>query len=418
MSMMAKKVIMPKLGLTMEEGVINRWLVKEGERVEKGDVLFEVATDKVNMEVESPASGVVLKILYPAGATVPITETVAYIGEAGETVTEEEKKGTPEVQEVRKEERIEEKQVAQLVGEGKEERIKASPLARRLAQEYGIDLATLRGTGPQGRIVKEDVERERLRLEEAKAREEEKVEKVPERERVSATAGETRRVPLSRMRKIIAERLTESFQTKPHFFLRQEVVAEELVRMRERLLPIIEQQVHARLSYTDLLVKIVAKALEKYPLLNASLLGEEIVFHTDVNIGVAVALEEGLIVPVIKRVQEKGLAQIVSELRDLTEKAKTGKLSPEEVSGGTFTISNLGMFGTDSFTAIINPPESAILACGALRKKPWVRDDAVIALYSIDLTLSCDHRLIDGALAAQFMQYFKTLLEEPFALIL
>ncbi|NSW76858.1 MAG: 2-oxo acid dehydrogenase subunit E2, partial [Candidatus Atribacteria bacterium] len=173
-----------------------------------------------------------------------------------------------------------------------------------------------------------------------------------------------------------------------------------------------------RLSYTDLLVKMVAKALEKYPLLNAYLVGEEIIFNPEINVGVAVALEEGLVVPVVKNANTKGLAQITQELHALAEKAKNGKLTPEEISGGTFTISNLGMFGTDSFTAIINPPESAILACGAIKKKPVVRNDEVVISSLMELTLSCDHRLIDGAVAAQFMQYLKSLLEEPFALIL
>ncbi|MCX7667845.1 MAG: 2-oxo acid dehydrogenase subunit E2 [Atribacterota bacterium] len=414
---MAKKVIMPKLGLTMEEGVINRWLVKEGDRVERGDILFEVATDKVNMEVESPASGVVLKILYPDGATVPITQTVAYIGEPGETVGKEVVE-----EEIKTSERLAQepvREVTQGVSEEKGERIKASPLARRLAAEYGIDLSRVEGTGPGGRIVKEDVERAKQHREETGARTqaEKEIPIVPKRETtVVSHPGE--RMPLSRMRKIIAQRLTESFQTKPHFFVRQEVLAEELIRVRERLLPLVEKQTNLRISYTDLLVKMVAKALEKYPLLNAYLVGEEIVFNPNINIGVAVALEEGLVVPVVKNANTKGLAQITQELHALAEKAKSGRLTPEEISGGTFTISNLGMFGTDSFTAIINPPESAILACGAIKKKPVVRNDEVVISSLMELTLSCDHRLIDGAVAAQFMQYLKSLLEEPFALIL
>lgn len=406
---MAKEVIMPKLGLTMEEGVINKWLVKEGDRVEKGDPLFEVATDKVNMEVESPASGVVLKILYPEGATVPITEVVAYIGEAGEEVPIPVKKAeTPQAVE----EPLQEKVVVEEVV--KEERIKASPLARKLAQEYGIDLATVQGTGPGGRIVKEDVERARRALEEArkKAPVTEKVERI---EAVKEVPGEV--VPLSRMRRIIAERMQESARTKPHFFIFQEVLAEELVRMRERLLPLVEKQTGLRVSYTDILVKMVAKALERYPLLNASFTDAGIVFHEDVHIGVAVALEDGLIVPVIKEVQKKSIAQITVELHDLVERAKAGKLTPEDISGGTFTISNLGMFGVDAFTAIINPPESAILACGAIKKRPVFDGKDIVPLSVMELVLSCDHRIIDGAVAAQFMQFLKTLLEEPFALM-
>ncbi|WP_406613234.1 dihydrolipoamide acetyltransferase family protein [Candidatus Caldatribacterium sp.] len=406
---MAKEVIMPKLGLTMEEGVINKWLVKEGDRVEKGDPLFEVATDKVNMEVESPASGVVLKILYPEGATVPITEVVAYIGEVGEEIPTPGKKA----EEVRiAEEPAQREVVREEVTQ--EERIKASPLARRLAQEYGIDLATVKGTGPGGRIVKEDVERARQALEKARKAVPvaEKVEKVEAPKEVPQEV-----VPLSRMRRIIAERMQESMRTKPHFFIFQEVLAEELVRMRERLLPLVEKQTGLRVSYTDILVKMVAKALERYPLLNASFTDAGIVFHENVNVGVAVALEDGLIVPVIKEVQKKSIAQITVELHELVERAKSGKLTPEDISGGTFTISNLGMFGVDAFTAIINPPESAILACGAIKKRPVFDGKEIVPLAVMELTLSCDHRIVDGALAAQFMQFLKTLLEEPFALM-
>lgn len=408
---MAKEVIMPKLGLTMEEGVINKWLVKEGDRVEKGDPLFEVATDKVNMEVESPASGVVLKILYPEGATVPITQVVAYIGEEGEEVPVPEKQ--VEAQKVQEEPRGEVRGVQEEVS-GKEGRIKASPLARKLAKAYGIDLATIRGTGPGGRIVREDVERARRALEEEQ-RKVPVVERVEKVEVAKEVPGKV--IPLSRMRRIIAERMVESVQTRPHFFIFQEVLAEELVRMRERLLPLVEKQTGLRVSYTDILVKMVAKALERYPLLNASFSEEGIVLHEDVNIGVAVALEDGLIVPVVKEAQRKSIAQITTELHDLVERAKLGKLTPEDISGGTFTISNLGMFGIDAFTAIINPPESAILACGAIRKKPVFDGKDIVPLSVMELTLSCDHRLIDGALAAQFMQFLKTLLEEPFALM-
>ncbi|WP_438318127.1 dihydrolipoamide acetyltransferase family protein [Candidatus Caldatribacterium sp. SIUC1] len=408
---MAKEVIMPKLGLTMEEGVINKWFVREGERVEKGAPLFEVATDKVNMEVESPASGVVLKILYPEGATVPITEVVAYIGEEGEEVPVPQK-GAPGGKPEAREEVAGEAVVIQR-GEVAKERIKASPLARKLAQEYGIDLATVTGTGPGGRIVREDVERARRTLEEAKRREIPVAERVPVAEEAKG-----RVVPLSRMRQIIAQRMLESVRTKPHFFVFQEILAEELVKMRERLLPLVEKETGLRVSYTDILVKVVAKALERSPLLYASFTDEGIVFPEHVNIGVAVALEDGLIVPVVKEVERKSIAQITRELHDLVERAKAGKLTPEEISGGTFTISNLGMFGVDAFTAIINPPESAILACGAIKKKPVFDGKDIVPLAVMELVLSCDHRIVDGAVAAQFMQFLKTLLEEPFALLL
>ncbi|MBP9015059.1 MAG: 2-oxo acid dehydrogenase subunit E2 [Candidatus Atribacteria bacterium] len=403
---MAKKVIMPKLGLTMEEGVINKWLVKEGDRVSRGDVLFEVATDKVNMEVESPAEGVVLKILYPEGATVPITETVAYIGKEGEAIPEEEKKPEEKV-ETKEEVRVEQEEKKEEVPPSLEvERIRVSPLARRLAEEHGIDLSRIQGSGPGGRIVKEDVE---------KAIEEKEKKLVIEEVK---TPIEKERVPLSRMRKIIAQRLTESYQSTPHFFLHQEIYAEELVKMREKILPLVEKETGLRVSYTDILVKMVAKALEKFPLFRAHLVGEEIEISPEVNVGVAVALEEGLIVPVVKRANQKGISQITQEINTLAQKAKSNQLTPEEISGGVFTVSNLGMWGVDSFTAIINPPEAAILACGAIRKKPFFNGKELVPAYLWELNLSCDHRLIDGALAAQFMQFLKNLLEEPFTIII
>ncbi|MDD3699677.1 MAG: 2-oxo acid dehydrogenase subunit E2, partial [Atribacterota bacterium] len=258
---MAKKVIMPKLGLTMEEGIINKWLVKEGDRVNKGDVLFEVATDKVNMEVESPTEGVVLKILYPEGATVPITEAVAYIGKEGEEIPEEEEKPEEKIEAVKmEEEKVEEKRgEAPLPSET--ERIRVSPVARRLADEHGIDLSQIQGSGPGGRIVREDVE---------KAIEEKEKERKLIVEEVKVPR-EKERIPLSRMRKIIAQRLTESYQSTPHFFLHQEICADELVKMREKILPLVEKETGLRVSYTDILVKMVAKAVEKFPLFRAHL---------------------------------------------------------------------------------------------------------------------------------------------------
>lgn len=405
---MAKKVIMPKLGLTMEEGIINKWLVKEGDRVNKGDVLFEVATDKVNMEVESPTEGVVLKILYPEGATVPITEAVAYIGKEGEEIPEEEEKPEEKIEAVKmEEEKVEEKRgEAPLPSET--ERIRVSPVARRLAEEHGIDLSQIQGSGPGGRIVREDVE---------KAIEEKEKERKLIVEEVKVPR-EKERIPLSRMRKIIAQRLTESYQSTPHFFLHQEICADELVKMREKILPLVEKETGLRVSYTDILVKMVAKAVEKFPLFRAHLAGEEIEISPEVNIGVAVALEEGLIVPVVKNANEKGISQITQEINALAQKARSNQLTPEEVSGGVFTVSNLGMWGVDSFTAIINPPEAAILACGAIRKKPFFNGKEIVPAYLWELSLSCDHRLIDGALAAQFLQFLKNLLEEPFTLII
>lgn len=410
---MAKKVIMPKLGLTMEEGVINKWLVKEGDRVEKGDPLFEVATDKVNMEVEAPASGVVLKVLYPEGSTVPITKTVAYIGEEGEEIPSEEetagevvaKVAEKESKEEIQEEPVSQKESAFTVEAEGGKRLKVSPLAKRLAMEHGIDLSTIVGTGPGGRIIKRDIEKA---LAEQKAK---------TREAVSESAA-SKTVPLTRMRKIIAQRMLQSVQSKPHFFLTREVRADELVALREKLLPLVEKRTGYRVSYTDILVKIVARTLEEFPEINAYFLDEEIQFNEQVNIGIAVALNEGLIVPVLRDANRKSIASIVKERNELVQKAREGKLLPEDLEDGTFTISNLGMFGVDSFTAIINPPQSAILACGAIRRKPYFDGKEIIPAYLWNLTLSCDHRIIDGATAAKFMNTLVSFIEDPLNLIL
>jgi len=419
---MAEKIIMPKLGLTMEEGVINKWLVKEGDQVEKGDALFEVATDKVNMEVESTANGVVLKIMAAEGETIPITQTVAYVGKPGEVI-EEKEESVPAPQ------KTEEKPVSVQIEEKKAtidletagERIKASPLARRLASEYGLDLSKIQGTGPGGRIVKEDIEKAYQQKEIIAPQKEEKPKAEPVvmvKETLIPGEGLPKEViPLTRMRKIIAERMHSSMQNKPHFYLQMEVLADELVKLRGRMLPLIEKTTGLRISYNDILIKIVAQSLEKFPMINAYFLDNGIQMNPAVNIGVAVALEDGLIVPVVKNANLKGLSQIVVETNDLSKRARESKLLPEEITGGTFTISNLGMYGVDSFNAIINAPESAILACGAIKKRPYFDGENIVVASLMNLTLSGDHQIVDGAVAAQFMQYLKNLIEEPLGLI-
>lgn len=419
---MVEKIIMPKLGLTMEEGVINKWLVKEGDQVEKGDALFEVATDKVNMEVESTANGVVLKIVAKEGETIPITQTVAYIGKPGEVIEEnEEAVLTPQ--------KMEEKQDSTQIEENKStpdlevggERIKASPLARRLAIEYGLDLSKIQGTGPGGRIVKEDIERAYQQKKAITPQKEEKpkTEPVVAAKETMAPPEELPKevIPLTRMRKIIAERMSSSMQNKPHFYLQMEVVADELVKLRGRMLPLIEKTTGLRISYNDILIKIVAQSLEKFPIINAYFLDNGIQMNQAIHIGVAVALDDGLIVPVVKNANLKGLSQIVIETNDLSKRARESKLLPEEITGGTFTISNLGMYGVDAFNAIINAPESAILACGAIKKRPYFNGENIVVASLMNLTLSGDHRIVDGAVAAQFMQYLKNLIEEPLGLI-
>ena len=419
---MAEKIIMPKLGLTMEEGIINKWLVKEGDQVEKGDALFEVATDKVNMEVESTANGVVLKIIAGEGETIPITQTVAYVGKPGEVI-EEKEEVVPTPQETKKESVTvpTEETKATANTEAAKERIKASPLARRLADEYGLDLSKIEGTGPGGRIVKEDIENAYQQKKTVTPQKAEILKTEPAiKTKGTVTPSEElpkEIIPLSRMRKIIAERMHSSMINKPHFYLQMEVLADELVKLRGRMLPLIEKTTGLRISYNDILIKIIAQSLEKFPTINAYFLDNGIQMNSAINIGVAVALEDGLIVPVVKNANLKGLSQIVVETNDLSKRARESKLLPEEITGGTFTISNLGMYGVDSFNAIINAPESAILACGAIKKRPYVDGENIIVTSLMNLTLSGDHRIVDGAVAAQFMQYLKNLIEEPLGLI-
>ncbi len=416
------EVIMPTLGLTMEEGTIIRWLKGEGEKVEKGEPLFEVQTDKVVMKVEAPASGTLGKILTSEGDTVPVVQVIAYILEPGEGAPEEwpipvavaeaapEKPisaakvlATPAAKRLARDKGID---LAQVRGSGEGgvvtrqdllrfleekpapeivERVKASPRARRLAQEKGVDLSQVRGTGPRGRVTEKDL------LDFLAAQE-------------LLTPG-----PIQRL---TAQRMTESFTSTPHFYLTIEAKATKLVESRERLRPIIEGRAGVRLTFTDILIVLVAKVLRDHPLANASWEEGRIRIWKEINIGLATAVEEGLVVPVIKKANEKGLTQIAGERKELADKAAEGRLSLEEVEGGTFTLTNLGMFGVDEFGAIINPPQSTILAVGRIAQRPVVEEGQVMARPTIRLTLSLDHRVLDGAEGARFLSDLKALIEE------
>ena len=367
---MATEVIMPKLGMTMEEGTIIRWLKKEGERVEKGKPLLEIMTDKVSMEVEAPASGVLAGIRAGPDEVVPVTEVIAYILEPGESL--EEVARPP----------------ARKVAPAPKKRIAATPAARRLAREHGVDLAHIKGSGPGGRIVEEDV---RTFIEAIKP--------PIEAPRVKE------RIPLTGRRKTIAERMQESARQAPHIALTVEVDMSEAERAR------------GGCSFTALIVWAAARALRRHPLVNASLQGDEIVLYDEVNVGVAVDTEEGLIVPVVKGADVKDLLQIDAEIERLAQRAREGDLSLEEVSGGTFTVSNLGMFGVEEFHAIINPPQAAILAVGGIVERPTVVDGRVVIKPTMKMTLSADHRVIDGATAAKFLQDVKNGLERPVGVV-
>lgn len=389
---MVTYVKLPKLTWTMEEGFVGKWYKKEGDKVEKGEPICEIETEKTVDELEAPDSGILHKIVVPAGSTAQVNQIIAVIAKPnepfpkGELIPVEETAPTPEVVEAVK---IEKPKVTIM----RKKRIKASPIATKLAQEHGIDLEEIRGTGPNGRIVKEDV---------LKAIEEVKRVKV---------------IPLSRMRKTIAKRLSYSMKTALHVPLTIEVDMTEGLKLLESVRPKIEKTHDVRLSPTSLLVKAVAKALEEHTVLNSRFENEQIRILEDINIGVATAVEEGLVVPVIQGANTKSVIEIAKTIKTLVEKARQGKLSTKETSGGTFTISNLGTFGIDFFAPIINPPESAILGVGRIVKKPAVINDKITVRSMMTLTLVFDHRIMDGAVAARFLQAVKKTLENPQDLI-
>jgi pyruvate dehydrogenase E2 component (dihydrolipoamide acetyltransferase) len=419
---MVVEIIMPKLGQTMEKGKILRWLKREGERVERGEILLEVETDKAVLEVESRGSGVLKKILAREGEVVPVAKVIGYIAEEEERIPEEAFRETAV--------RVEAPTPTPTIGVSGEEKmereIKASPLAKKIAKEKGVDLTRVVGTGPGGRITEKDVLDYLAKIEASKAAAlplptlTAAPYTSPEREAATIVPGgeEIQVVPISGMRGAIAKKMTYSKMSIPHFYISTEVDMTEAAKVREELIPIIETKTGVRLSFTHMLIKAVAMALREYPQLNALCDGENIKISKDVNIGIAVGLEDGLIVPVLKKVDSMDLAQIVSRTEKLITKAREKKLSEEEFTGGTFTISNLGIFDVDSFTAIINPPEIAILAIGKIRDKPAVVNGEIKIRKIMKITLSADHRAVDGVIAAKFLGKVKALLEKPYNLLL
>jgi len=398
---MVTEVIMPKMGQTMEKGKIIKWLKKDGEKVERGEPLLEIETDKTTIEVEARDTGT-LKIITPEGEEVPIATTIGYILKEGESIPEE-KISKPEAVTGK----IPRKPTEAKVPSARE--IKASPLARRIAEKRGVDLTKVQGTGPGGRITKKDVlaylEREAEAL---------PAEAVP----VEPVLPEYEVVPMSSMRRAIARKMVESKTHVPHFYVSIEVDMTEAVKMRESLIPIFEAKKGVRLSFTHLLIKAVAAALEKYPQLNATFEDDEIRIWKDVNIGIAVGLEDGLIVPVLRGANRLDLFDIASQASDIIARAREKKLREDEFSGGTFTISNMGPLGVDSFIAIINVPETAILATGSISDRPAVVNGELTIRKMMTMTLSADHRVVDGVTAAKFLQEVKRLLETPHLLLL
>lgn len=405
------KIVMPKLGLTMQEGKIIEWRKKEGDLVEKGEVLFVIETEKITYEVEAPESGVLGKILVNEGETVAVGVVVAYLLVNGETsdsieqllVSVAEQEGSHSVTGAIG--TIEEKE-PEIIAEG-QERIKASPVAKKLAEEHKIDLRKVKGTGPGGRITKEDI------LNILADKEARQIEKEVALSGNGKEEQEAEVIKLSSMRKTIARRMSESFYSAPHIYFTVETDAGEIIQLRKELLPFIERQTGCRLTITDILVKITAKVLKDFPLINASWSENGITVFKKINIGVATAVENGLLVPVIKQADKKTLAELCVERTELVHRAQEGKISMNEITGGTFTITNLGMYNIDFFSAIINPPESAILAVGSIKEKPTYKNGEVTIRPLMYLTLSADHRSVDGAYAARFLKQIKDFVEKP-----
>ena len=398
-------VEMPKMTDTMEAGVLVSWLVEEGTAIAAGDVIAQVETDKATMDVEAYDDGVLLKRVAEEGDSLPIGGLIAILGKSGEDVAGilEEYRNVAGIEAPKKE--SVEPAAPVVLPTTDPVRIKASPLARRMAADHGLNLQSLSGSGPEGRIVKRDIEME--------------LQRVPEPVSVPGVRAFTS-VPITPMRKTIARRLAESKYTAPHFYLSVDVSMERCIVARRELNARLEQSGGGKISYNDFVTKACAAALVQNPAVNAAYLAEagEIRQYNYIDIGIAVALDAGLVTPVVRDVDRKGLIQIASEVRALASKARDKGLTPDEMEGSTFTTSNLGMFGIESFTAIINPPNACILAIGAIRDVPVVRDGQVVAGKRMNLTLSCDHRAVDGATGARFLSAVQSYLEEPLTLLL
>jgi len=422
---MAIKIEMPKLSDTMEEGVIAKWNVKEGDTVSAGDIIAEVETDKATMDVEVFDGGTILKIVPGEGDAVPLGGLIAIIGDAGEDIsslldsdggaTSDSSASTEPSKEVEQTETtvsVTQLPTAANVSTSSDGRIKASPLAKKIAEEKGIDLQSVTGSGPEGRIVKKDVENVTSTTGSSLTR-----PGAPANTHVSApsfSSLESREVKVSQMRKVIAKRLSESKFSNPHFYETIDIDMKAAVEARTLL----KDKLDVKVSFNDIVVKASAIALSRHQAINSSWMGDVIVEHGDVHIAVAVAIDEGLMTPVIRHVDKKGLLDISSETRVLAGLARDRKLTPDQMEGSTFTISNLGMFGIEEFTAIINPPNACILAVGAIRDVPVIENGAVVPGKRMKVTLSSDHRIVDGAKAAEFLNTLRSLIENPLSMLL
>lgn len=408
---MAKEVLMPKLGMTMETGTIMQWLVQEGDAVSQGDVLLEVMTDKINIEVEAYESGTLLKIYYQEGDVVPVNQVIAYIGEEGEEVPAappalEGEDATQTQAEASKAKGSQTETAVQPAAVANNEKPRATPAARKWAREHDLSLYEIQGSGPRGRIHVEDVRRH---LEQQK-----KQPVVPADPAIQAQPA--KRTALAGMRKTIAERMQQSWTQVPHVTLHVEADAHKLIELRQELLPLVEKKTGLRLSYTEIILKAAAIALREHPGVNVTFEGNEIVAGNEVNIGLAVSHEQGLLVPVIRNVDRLGLAELTEKSKQVAREARQGRLSPDSLAGGTFTVSNLGMYAVDQFTPIINQPQTAILGVGRIRERAIGVDGELCLRPMMNFSLSFDHRVIDGAPAAAFLTTLVALLENPYQL--
>jgi pyruvate dehydrogenase E2 component (dihydrolipoamide acetyltransferase) len=392
-------VILPKLGLTMQEATIVRWIKKEGDPVTKGEAILEIETDKSTVEIESPVSGKLGTLLYPEGTTIPVGEVISHILISGEAPPQVGQISTPSVNLEVNTETLENS----VPGAGRgvaSRRIMASPVARRVARELGIDINQLRGTGPAGRVMEADVRQA--------------VKRTAPAEPMPLPARTTEIRQPDRLRRLTAERMVQSFTTAPHFYLTVEVDAGMLVKMREGLITAIESKTGIRLTISDLLVKITAQALEEFPQVNVLWENGGIRNLPDVNIGLAVATDRGLIVPVFRQANRQSLAEITLRRQAFVEKARKGSLAPQELEGGSFTLTNLGTYAVDQFNAIINPPQAAILSAGRIKDRPVAIAGELAVRPTLILTLSVDHRILDGAEAAVFLDRVVNLIEAPY----
>jgi len=440
------EIQMPKLSDTMSEGTLVSWKKKKGDQVSAGEVLAEIETDKATMEWESPEDGTLTEIYVEEGGKVNVGDKIAFIGGEGEEAPKEEAQAEKEEKQPKPAEQKEKQPQAKTEKPApaqkkeqeaappaqkttvepavsaapkkekpEEARVKASPVARRVAAELGIDLTSVKGTGPDGRVTETDV---RGAAKSAGAVADDGGAKVESKPAPSIKTGESARIQLSGMRKIIAQRLVESLGPVPHFYLEIDVNAGPLMEAREELKSAGEGADAAKITVNDFVLKAAVQAAVKVPRVNASFDGDAIVQYADIDLGIAVAIEEGLLTPVIRAAQNKPLREISELAKDLAHRARNKRMKPEEFQGGTFTVSNLGGMGIDSFSAVINPPQGFILAVGRITKVPVIDDsDQVVVGHRMSLTMSCDHRVIDGALGAEYLKELRHLLENPALLL-